>query len=172
MSHRAVSVGQRIARVRKGSRSLETGLVWVEAYLPIDVEAFAEFSDLVSKGETAAELARRLPELTRRALTPIDSHGEAMLPDDVADLGRQFLELSRRMDVEHDEQARPTVAIVESFINGPEIESPHFWPGAWVTVFKVAKNSEEWAAIERGDLNAVSFQAWTTKRPITITREA
>jgi len=156
----------RVARVRKG-RGMTEGLIWVEAYLPFNVEAFTEyvskFADLGS-----AELVRKAhPDLADRALVPIDSHGEAMLPDDLLQLAHGFLTQSRKIDVMHDEFARDSVEVVQSFVNTDEVASPNFWPGAWVTVLKVAKGSAEWDALQRGDLDAVSFQAMVSKLPIT-----
>lgn len=147
----------RIARVRKASRALALGLVWVEAYLPLDVEAFGAFNDLIRTAGSAAAAAQQDPDLARRALTPVDTHGEAMLQEDVQALAHRFLTDSRKMDVQHDESARSSLRVVESFVNGPEVASPNFWPGAWVVVFSVAPGSQEWADIEAGRLNAVSF---------------
>lgn len=159
-------------RVRKTARQLDAGLVWVEAYLPLDVQAFAEFSQKVAELGSAELVAKADPDLARRALDPVDSHGEAMLREDLVKLAHGFLEQSRKMDVQHDENARSSLHLVESFMNGPEIASPNFAPGAWVVVFKCDPGSAEWAQIEKGELNAVSFQAWTTKVQVTIAEAA
>lgn len=153
-------VGLRVARVRRAdARALTRGLVWVEAYLPLDPAAFAAFEVLRASLGSAVAAAASDPELARRALTPIDSHGEAMLAADVEKLAHRFVLQSRKMDLQHSEEASPALAVVESFVNGPEVASPHFWPGAWVVVFEVAPGSPEWKGIESGALNAVSFQA-------------
>ncbi len=158
----------RIAQVRKGDdRSMRQGLVWVEAYLPFDPQAFQAFTrKWIACGRSATAVEKADPELARRALTPIDSQGEAMLAEDVQALAHAFITKSRKMDVQHDERARKSLELVESFVNGPEVASPNFWPGAWVVVFRVEKGSQEWADIESGRLDAVSFQGWVTKIPI------
>ena len=155
----------RIAKVRKGGR-LEDGLVWVEVYLPFDAQAFFDFQELVRKTGNAEAAAEADPELADRALTPIDTHGEAMLQEDVTKLAHRFLTKSRKHDVMHDERPVESVQTVESFVNGPEVESPHFYPGAWVVVLKVEKGSEVWDRIDSGELDAVSFQAFVSKTPI------
>jgi hypothetical protein len=159
----------RVVRVRKASRDMERGLVWVEAYLPFDVAAFSDFTALIKQHGTAQAAAKADPELARKALEPLDSQGEAMLADDLEKLAHCFVVESRKMDVQHDQRARGTVQLVESFLNGPEVASPNFWPGAWVTVFEVQRGSAEWTAIEKGDLNAVSFQADVFKFPVIVT---
>lgn len=157
-------MGEVRARVVKTARGLEEGLVWVEAYLPFDVEAFAAYSALVVKhGGDAVAAAAADPALADRALTPIDSQGEAMLPADLRQLAHGFVVASRKMDADHAQDAagefvlRPELQVVESFLNGPEVASPLYAPGAWVVVFKVEKGSDLWARIDAGDLNAVSF---------------
>ena len=161
-----VAHGQaRIAKVRKG-RKLEDGLIWVEVYLPFDPVAFSEFQRLAVKLGSGRKAAESDPHLAERALTPIDSHGEAMLSEDVRKLAHRFLVKSRKHDVMHDERPRDGITLVESFLNGPEVDSPNFWPGAWVVVMRVAKGSEAWARIESGELDAVSFQAYVKKQPI------
>lgn len=154
--------------VRKGGRGMTEGLVYVEAYLPFDPEAFGDFQTAVKLHGNAVKAAAAEPELARKALDPIDTHGEAMLPGDLLELAHGFLTRSSKMDVGHDEQARTSIAVVESFVNTPEIASPHFFPGAWVVVVKVEPGSDEWAAIEAGELDAVSFQATVLKVPVTV----
>ena len=167
MLEATTTINGRAVRVRKGGRGMSEGLVWVECYLPFDPEAFHEFTAKCAElgGAVLAEAAH--PELARKALTPIDTQGEAMLADDLLQLAHGFMVQSRKIDVMHDEDTRPTVQIVQSFVNTPEINSPNFWPGAWVAVLKVDEGSEEWDAIESGELNAVSFQALVGKMPIT-----
>lgn len=159
-----------IVQVKK-NRGMEDGLVWVEVYLPFDPSAFSEFQSLVTKAGSAVEAAKQNPDLANRALIPIDSHGEAMLQDDVQTLAHRFITKSRKHDIEHSEVVVDDVETVESFINGPEVSSPHFYPGAWVVVLKVAKGSEAWDRINSGELDAVSFQAFVKKQPI-VAREA
>lgn len=163
-----------IARKAPGARELAEGLVWVEAYLPFDPQALADFEALARKTPKPdgkpdyRKAANTNPELAKKALDPIDSHGEAMLQEDLVQLAHGFLAESRKMDIQHDGKARGTVQLAETFVNTPEIASPNFAPGAWVVVFKVAAGSAEWADIEAGNLNAVSFQAVVTKQPITV----
>ena len=147
---------------------MSAGLVWVEAYLPLNVEAFAQYSDLVHELGSYAAANAADPALAEKALTPIDSHGEAMLAEDVEQLGRGFLE-SRRMDTEHDYVTNSDLTLVESFINGPEVESPHFYPGAWVVVFKAEPGTQTFDDINAGRLNAVSFATGVVKVPVTAT---
>lgn len=156
-------------RVRKG-RGLTEGIVYVEAYLPFNPDAFGDFQVLLAKhaGDVAAA-TRADPILASKALEPVDLHGEAMLQGDVIDLAHRFLLQSRKMDVQHDQQARDSLQVVETFVNTPEIESPHWFPGAWVVAFKVADGSEEWDLIEDGTLDAVSFEALVAKLPVVIT---
>jgi len=154
------------ARVRKSERSMSEGLIWVEVYLPFDPEAFAKFSALEAKLGSAELAAATAPDLADRALTPIDSHGEAMLGEDVARMARRYLADYRKVDQRHDLQPVTTVRVVESFVNGPEVASPNYWPGAWVVVLQVDPGSAEWAAIEDGTYNAVSFWGSVTKTPV------
>ena len=151
---------------------MEQGLVWVEVYLPFDPVSFADFQAAVKEYGSAVEAEKALPDLARKALTPIDTHGEAMLAADLEQLAHAFLVRSRKHDVEHDEAVVGSVHTVESFLNGPEVASPHFWPGAWVVVLKVDRDSEEWRRIESGELDAVSFQAFVSKQPIIVREEA
>lgn len=156
------------ARVRKG-RGMAEGLIYVEAYLPFDGEAFVEFSDLVKKhGGDVAAASKASPELAKKALTPVDAHGEAMMAADVMALAHRFILQSRKMDVQHDEVARDTAHVVQSFVNTDEIASPHFWPGAWVVAIKLDPNSDEFRDVEEGKLDAVSFQALVAKIPVFV----
>lgn len=153
-------------KVAKSPRSMEEGLVWVEVYLPFDPPAFAEFQSAVHKHGSVQKATDADPDLADRALTPIDSHGEAMLPDDVRKLAHRFLQKSRKHDKFHDERPTDDVQLVESFVNSEEVASPHFWPGSWVVVMRVAKGSDTWRQIESGAIDAVSFQAYVHKRPV------
>lgn len=155
-------------RVSKSAGGMTEGLVWVEAYLPLDVEALAAF---VAKAQELGgpELAAEAdPELASKALEPIDAHGEAMLPEAVIALAHGYLTDCRKVDVMHDGVARTEVDVVESFVNGPEVESPHFYPGAWVSVLKIDPASQLFADVDAGKLDAVSFQAWVSKVPVTV----
>lgn len=159
------------ARVVKSSRGLTEGLVWVEAYLPLDVPSFAAFSRLVQEqgGVEKAVAADRV--LAEKALRGIDAHGEAMLPEDLQQLAHGFLAHSRQMDADHAGGVgayvvRPELQLVESFLNGPEVASPLYAPGAWVAVFRVEKGSDLWARIDSGELDAVSFATAVTKEPV------
>ena len=156
-------------RVRKG-RGMQEGIVYVEVYLPFDPEAFGDFQTVLAKhGGDVAAAATASPELASKALEPVDLHGEAMLQGDVIDLAHRFLIQSRKMDVQHDRETRDSLQVVESFCNTPEIESPHWYPGAWVVAFKVDQASEEWGLIEDGVLDAVSFEALVVQLPVVIT---
>lgn len=169
----AAHPGRVVKAVTSGRPGMEEGRIWVEAYLPFDPAAFQAFTRkaLELGGGAAGYRAAALvdPELARRALEPIDAHGEAMLPADLEALADRFLVQSRRVDVQHDEVARAGVHVVGSFVNGPEIASPNFWPGAWIVVLKVESWTPEFQAIKAGTLNAVSFQAYVRKVPIVVT---
>ncbi len=169
----------RVVRTRKGAvRGLDRGLIYLEAYLPFDPVAFAELEGLALElaakaGATAPDwtaAAAASPDLARRALDPIDAHGEAMLPQDLEQLAHGFLTDSRRVDVQHDQISRDTARVVQSFLNTPEIGSPHFFPGAWVVVVELDPGSPEWSAVEAGTINAVSFQAVVRKIPVVVRR--
>lgn len=156
-------------RVRKG-RGLTEGLVYVEAYLPFDPDAFGAFGvEVLAHGGDVAKAAAANPELASKALEPVDLHGEAMLQGDVIDLAHRFLLQSRKMDVGHDGIPRDSLQVVQTFVNTAEIESPHWYPGAWVVAFKVEEGSPEWGMIEEGVLDAVSFEALVARLPVVIT---
>lgn len=161
-----------VVRVRKAAgRGMAAGLVWVEAYLPFDSGAFAEFSALVKSSGSIEAAAVANPELASKALTPIDSHGEAMLPADLEQLAHGFVANSRKLDVQHNRVPTSDLTLVESFINGPEVASPNFYPGAWVVVFKARPGSQVFLDLEAGKLDAVSFQDVVTKIHV-IAKEA
>ncbi len=159
--------------VRKGV-GMSEGLIWVEAYLPFDPSAFADFQALAIKHSSDgtpnwAVAGAISPELAAKALDPIDSHGEAMIQEDVIALAHAYMgEHGQRMDVMHDQVVLKGTRVVETFCNTPEIESPHFAPGAWVTVIKLEPGSEERAQVDSGALDAVSFQANVVKIPIVV----
>lgn len=161
-------------RVVKKGAGMSEGLIWVEAYLPFDPSAFADFQALAIKHSVDgtpnwAVAGAVSPELAAKALDPIDSHGEAMIQEDVIALAHAYLgEYGQRMDVMHDQTALKGTRVVETFVNTAEIASPHFAPGAWVTVIKLEPGSEEWADVESGALDAVSFQANVVKIPIVV----
>ena len=155
------------ARVRKSGRGMTEGLIWVECYLPFDATAFNEFVQKWMKLGSAEAVKKSDPDLADRALTPIDTQGEAMLPDHLLELAHSFLSDCRKMDVMHDDRARDSVQVVQSFVNTAEVASPNFWPGAWVCVLKADPNSDEFARIASGELDPVSFQGMVTKIPIT-----
>lgn len=150
--------------------NMEVGRVWVEVYRPFDPVKYAEFMRLVQAnggGDDGIRAAAEAdPELAELALSPIDAHGEAMIAPDLEALADGYLKQSRLVDVGHDEISRDTVAIVGSFLNTPEIASPHYFPGAWVVVLQVDETSPEFAQIKAGTLNAVSFQAYVKKLTI------
>lgn len=166
-------VSGRVVKAETVTRAgMEEGRVWVEAYLPFDPAAFAAFTRKALElgggpdGYRAAQAAD--PELARKALDPIDAHGEAMLPEDLETLADRFLVESRKIDVMHDEQARVGVSVVGSFLNTAEVGSPNFYPGSWVVTLKVEPWTPEFKAIKAGTLNAVSFQAVVHKVPIVV----
>lgn len=151
-------------------RDLVRGLLYVEAYLPVDLEALAQFEALAATDHAGdyVKAAKASPELAAKALTPIDSHGEAMLQDDVIALAHLVIKRGGKIDVMHDQAPSGNARLVQTFVNTPEIASPNYWPGAWVTVIEVAKGSPEWAMVESGALNAVSFMAVVTKVPVAL----
>lgn len=152
------------------------GLAWFEVYRPFDAEAFAQFGLLMHEHGSAVKAAAADPDLAEKAIGPIDSQGEAMLPADLRQLAHRFVSLSRKVDVQHDEDARPSVTVAESFVNTEEIASPHFGEGAWVAVLKFDTASDEWARVQKAiadpdaddGLGAVSLMAWVERQTITI----
>lgn len=155
-------------KVTDDARGMKTGELWVECYLPFDPVSFASFRKLVEEvGSTVAAIEAD-PKLAELAIAPIDSHLEAMLQADVELLAERFLVESRKIDVMHDERARPTCRIVQSFVNTPEIGSPLYFPGAWVAKLRVDANSKEWDAVEKRVLDAVSFAAWVLKIRVAV----
>ena len=157
-------------------RDMSRGLLYVEAYLPADLEALAQFEALAAtahKGDYV-KAAKAAPELAAKALTPIDSHGEGMLQDDVIALAHLVIKRGGKMDVMHSELTAtkptpsPNLSLVQSFVNTPEIGSPNYWPGAWVCVVEVKRDTPEWADVVSGKLNAVSFMAVVTKVPVAL----
>lgn len=154
-------------RVRVAKSGPE-GLVMAEVYLPFDAVSFGEFQELViANGGDYDAAAAAAPELAHKAMMPIDSHGEAMLAPDIKAMAFEFVE-RRAVDVQHDNEARPTVKVVQSFINDDLVASPHYWPGAWVLGVKVDTSSDEWAKIERGEIGAFSFQARVSKARVMV----
>lgn len=99
----------------------------------------------------------------------LDTYGEFMLPDDVEAMAHRFmrLDLSGVVDVQHDNVPRSAYP-VESFI--AREGDPDFTPGAWVVGVKVDDNLV-WSAIEKGELNAFSFQAMVKAREYTVEYE-
>lgn len=168
--HASAAKAERV-RVRKGQGMTE-GLVYVEAYLPFDPAAFHAFAAKMAQHGSAAKAAKADPELAEKALTPIDTDGEAMLQEDVIKLAHRFVTQSQKMDIMHDLTPDRGARVVQTFVNTPEIASPLWWPGAWVVVLKVEKGSEAWQRIESGELGAVSFQANVGKQPIAAVLEA
>lgn len=161
----------RIVNVRKeaGSGGMTVGLITVEVYLPFDPVKFAAFEALVAANAGDVEAAEAAdPELARLALEPVDSHKEAMLAPDLQQLAHAFNATSQKIDMLHDFVQRPSVLVVESFINDDEIASAAFFPGAWVMRLKIEAGSDEWDLVEAGVLRAVSFAAEVDKVPVSM----
>lgn len=148
------------AIVVRTRRELTRGLVWVEVYRPFDLQAWQEWSKLVLAAGSHAAAAELDPALASRALGPVDMHKTGMLAPDLERFAREYLVRSRRTDRQHDTVPREDVRVVESFINGPEVASPNFWPGAWVAVLEIDKDSKIWRDVESGVLNGVSIMAF------------
>lgn len=155
----------RPVRVRK-SAGMQEGLIWAEVFLPFDPVAFATFEALALQAGSYAAAGALNPELATKALAPIDAHGEAMPADDLLVFAHGWLDGPRKMDVLHDEVVSKAIMVVESFVNTPEIASPHFYPGAWVLCLQLAPGSPEWAGVDSGALDSLSFQTTVTKRRI------
>lgn len=166
MSDRGVQFGEREIAAKAVDEL--RGLVWFEVYLPVDLAAVAEFAALAKSAGSAVAAASLDPDLATRALTPIDSQGEAMQAEDLRLLAHRWLTVSRKVDADHDKIERPTIQVVESFLNGPEVASPKFWAGAWVVVFLFDLASEEWARFLAGEIQAVSFMAHTDRQLVAF----
>lgn len=92
----------------------------------------------------------------------LDTDKEAMTYDEIEKLAHSFLVLSRKIDVQHEEEIVEAYP-VESFIaRKGDLE---FTEGAWVLAVKVV-DEDLWGEIERGERAAFSFSARTTKRSV------
>lgn len=97
----------------------------------------------------------------------LDTHGEMMRKEDVELLAHRFMQLpdlAQSIDTNHDNVPNGSYP-VESFI--ARDGDPEFTPGAWVLAVKVP-DTEVWAAVERGDLNGYSFEAYVRKLPAIV----
>ena len=94
----------------------------------------------------------------------IDSHGEAMLAEDIEAMCHEFMKVYAQkrgevIDTEHDNVAVGAYP-VESYI---ETESGKPWPvGSWIMGVKV-EDPVIWAKIKKGILNGYSFEAMVKK---------
>lgn len=97
----------------------------------------------------------------------LDTHGEFMDADSVAELAHKFMQLpdlSRSIDTNHDNVPNGSYP-VESFI--AREGDPDFTPGAWVLGTKIT-DDEIWAAVKSGELNGYSFEAYVRKVPTIV----
>lgn len=97
----------------------------------------------------------------------LDTHGEFMRTEDVAELAHRYLQLphlTKSIDTNHDNIWNGSYPI-ESFI--ARDNDPDYTPGAWVLGIKVPER-KVWAKIESGDLNGYSFEAYVKKLPAIV----
>lgn len=97
----------------------------------------------------------------------LDTHGEYMSAEDVAELAHRFMQmpdLSKSIDTNHDNVPNGSYP-VESFI--AREGDPDFTPGAWVLGTKIV-DDEVWNAVKTGELNGYSFEAYVKKVPTII----
>jgi hypothetical protein len=158
--------------VKRTRRLMTRGLIWVEVYRPMDMQAWKDFSAAVKAAGGIEAAAAKDPGLAERALTPIDWYGTGMLPGDLESFAHAYLVLSRQVDVQHDQRPTDSARIVQSFLNTDEIASPNYWPGAWVVVIEVDPGSALWSDIEAGKINAVSIMAFCRLVPVIADLEA
>lgn len=94
----------------------------------------------------------------------IDSHGEAMMAEDIELMCHRFMKLVAKrggevIDMEHDNVAIAAYP-VESYI---ETEDGKDWPkGSWIMAVKV-DDPTIWAKIKKGLINGFSFEAYVSK---------
>lgn len=86
----------------------------------------------------------------------LDSTGEFMFPEDIRKMAHGFmrLELSKAIDTNHDNVPNGSYPI-ESFI--ARAGDPDYPEGAWVLGVKCS--DELWEKVEKGEINAFSFEA-------------
>lgn len=92
----------------------------------------------------------------------VDSHGDAMLAEDIETMAHAFLshKLNDHIDVMHDN--KPVMATcVESFI--ARKDDPDFVEGAWVMVTKIY-DDKLWAEIKKGVYSGYSMEVRGYKR--------
>lgn len=95
----------------------------------------------------------------------LDSHGEFMLPADVAAMAHRFLkeaDLSKAIDTNHDNVPNGSYP-VESYI--ARAGDPDFAEGAWVLGVKIV-DDRLWKQVKRGNISAYSFEAMV--RPVEM----
>ena len=99
----------------------------------------------------------------------LDTHGEAMLPEDIELMAHRFLglDLSKSIDVQHD-NVPTTCRPVESFV--VRWDDPDYALGAWVLGIHVPDKAL-WAKVESGELSGFSFEAWCVPKAAEVEYE-
>jgi len=101
------------------------------------------------------------------ALDQIDNHGEFMLPSHLTKLAHDFISNCRVVKIDHQGEDQ-FVDVVESWINDDRVQSPNFYPNAWVITLSAARAPDIAEKIENGELPAVSFSALVHEQEVRI----
>lgn len=96
-----------------------------------------------------------------------DSDGEFMDADDIEKMAYAFMKSMKldQVDTNHDGTLVEGAMVVESFI--ARKGDPDFIEGSWVVGVHVA-NDKMWEAIEKGDINGFSVEAWVKKDEVEV----
>jgi len=101
----------------------------------------------------------------------MDSHGEAMLAEDIELMAHAFIGKSdgvkKTIDVQHDNEVISAYP-VESFI--ARKGDPDYSEGAWVLSVKI-EDQEIWESVKSGELNGFSVEALVIKKNAIVTIE-
>lgn len=103
-----------------------------------------------------ADAAKRIVYGEVYAPNVMDSQGEFMFAEDIEQMAHEFmrLKLDESIDTNHDRVANGCYP-VESFI--AREGDPDYTPGAWVLGVKCT--DDMWEKVEKGEINAYSFDA-------------
>jgi len=97
----------------------------------------------------------------------IDTHGDMMLPEDVAVMAERFMELpdvAKRIDMMHDNVPVSAYPIDSYIADG---QDGVYNEGAWVLGIKI-EDPTLWFEIKTGQYNGYSFEAMVKKVPVVV----
>lgn len=120
---------------------------------------------VVAKNEGA--LMQRLVFAEVYAPNRPDSDGEYMDAETIQKMAHDYAKAMRfdQTDVEHDQEIRDGVCIVESFI--ARKGDPDFIEGAWVIGMHIT-NDELWEKVLKGEINGFSVEALVHKSDVEV----